>query len=137
MRKLAERAIAIEMKEGRSSGATFPAGFPVGEKLRLHLAALTGVGGFRTLTMRALVLAQSEVSWLSAMHVDADGSLGGPAELDTKIDPEQILEGRVVVLAHLLGLLVAFIGEDLTMRLTVEVWPKLSFGGLDSGRRQR
>jgi hypothetical protein len=34
----------------------------------------------------------------------------------------------------LLGLLVAFIGEDLTLRLVREVWPKLSLNNLDFGK---
>ena len=39
--------------------------------------------------------------------------------------PKDLTNGRVVLLAHLLGLLVAFIGEDLTQRLLREAWPKL------------
>jgi hypothetical protein len=47
---------------------------------------------------------------------------------------DDIFEGRVVLLAQLLGLLVAFIGEDLTLRLVREVWPKLSLNNLDFGK---
>jgi len=43
-------------------------------------------------------------------------------------------EGRVVLLAQLLGLLVAFIGEDLTLRLVREVWPKLSINDVNFGK---
>jgi hypothetical protein len=34
-------------------------------------------------------------------------------------------EGSVVLVAQLLALLVAFIGENLTLRMVREVWPKL------------
>jgi hypothetical protein len=40
-------------------------------------------------------------------------------------------EGRVVLLAQLLGLLVAFIGESLTLRLVLEVWPKVPLEDLE------
>jgi predicted transglutaminase-like cysteine proteinase len=43
------------------------------------------------------------------------------------------LLSRALLLAQLLGLLVAFIGEDLTLRLVREVWPKLSLNDLDLG----
>ena len=42
-------------------------------------------------------------------------------------------EGGVVLIAQLLGLLVAFIGESLTVRLAREAWPKLPLNGLESG----
>ena len=40
----------------------------------------------------------------------------------------------MVLVAQLLGLLVAFIGETLTLRLVREVWPKLPLNDLDFGR---
>jgi hypothetical protein len=48
-----------------------------------------------------------------------------------ELDPQEIFEGCVVLLAQLLGLLVAFIGEHLTLRLVREVWSKLSLNNLD------
>ena len=40
-------------------------------------------------------------------------------------------QGRVVLIAQLLGLLVTFIGEKLTVRMVREIWPKVSLKGLD------
>jgi hypothetical protein len=37
------------------------------------------------------------------------------------------------MLAQLLGLLVAFVGESLTVRLVREVWPKVRLDDLDFG----
>jgi hypothetical protein len=37
-----------------------------------------------------------------------------------------VILGSEVLLAHLIGLLVAFIGEILTLRLIHELWPDLS-----------
>lgn len=107
--------------------------FPVGEKLRPQLATLMGNGGFRALVARALSLSCAEVPWLVAVHVKADGSLVRSSERGAQIDPKDLFEGRVVLLAQLLGLLVAFIGENLTLRLLRDVWPKLSLSDADLG----
>jgi hypothetical protein len=125
MRDLAERLVAYETKANKSSKTKTLAAFLVGEKLRPDLAALMGSVGFRALLSRALALANAEVPWLRAVHVKADGSFEGLAELEAQVDPEEIFEGGIVLLAQLLGLLVAFIGEDLTLRLVREVWSKL------------
>ena len=130
MRNLAERLIAHETRENKSSGTKSPAVFPVPERLRSPLAALVGNTGFSALLSRALVLASPEVPWLLALHVKADGSLEGPADLEAQVAPGKIVEGRVALLARLLGLLVALIGENLTMQLIREAWPTLSIKDL-------
>jgi len=134
MRDLAERLIAFETRDNKSSETKTPAACLVGEKLRPHLATLMGNVGFRALLSRALALANAEVPWLRAVHVKADGSFEGLDELGAQVDPDEIFEGCVVLLAQLLGLLVAFIGEDLTLRLGREVWPKVSLDDLDFGK---
>ena len=134
MRNFAERLIAYESRGNRSAKPKTSAAFLVGEKLRPQFATLMGNVGFNALLSRALALAKAEVPWLRAMHVKADGSLGFLDELDAQVDPEKIFEGRVVLLAQLLALLVAFIGEDLTLRLMREVWPKLSLNDFDFGK---
>jgi hypothetical protein len=126
--KFAERLIACEATGKTAPKATASAAFPIPEKLRQHLAMLTGKGGFRALLSRALVLASQEVSWLRALRVEEEGALGGLEDLPSPPAPGELFEARVVLLAHLLGLLVAFIGENLTLRLMREVWPE---GSLD------
>jgi hypothetical protein len=134
MRDLAERLIAHETRGNESSEIKNPAAFLVGEKLRLHLVTLMGNGGFSGLLSRAVALASTEVPWLHAVHVKADASFEGLDELGAQLDPDKIFEGRVVVLAQLLGLLVAFIGKDLTLRVVREVWPKLSLNDFGFGK---
>src|ERR1022692_3070860 len=107
MRDLAERLIAYETKGNKSSGTKTAGLFLVGEKLRLHLTALMGNVGYRALLSRALALANAEVPWLHAVHIKADGSFEGLDELGAQVDPDEIFKGRVVLLAQLLGLLVA------------------------------
>ena len=94
-----------------------------------------GNGGFHALLSRALALASAEVPWLRAVHVKADGSLEGLDELaSASWTRMRLSRAGVVLLAQLLGLLVAFIGENLTLRLVREVWPKLPLNDLDFGK---
>jgi hypothetical protein len=125
MRNFAERLIAYEARGNSSPEAKKTVPFLVCEKLRAPLAALMGSGGFRGLLSRALALANAEVKWLRVVHVKADGSLEGLDQLGTQLDADEVFEGGVVLLTRLLELLVAFIGEGLTLRLVTEVWPKL------------
>ena len=131
MRVFAERLIAFETTVNNSSKTKTPAAFIVDEKLRPHLTTVMGNVGFRALLSRALALANAEVPWLRAVHVKADGSLEGLGDLEAQVKPEEIAEGKIVLLAQLLGLLVAFIGENLTLWLVREAWPELSLNGLD------
>lgn len=133
MRDFAKRLIAYETRGNKSSGTKTPAAFPVCEKLRPHLATLMGNTGFRALLSRALARAEADVPSLRAMQVKADGSLAALDKLEMKADPEELAKGGVILVTQLLGLLVAFIGEDLTLRLVREVWPKLSLIDLDFG----
>ena len=133
MRSFAKRLIDFEALSNTSPAAQTAAAFPVTDKLRPLLATLMGNGGVRALLSRALVLATTEVSWLRAVQVNADGGLEGFELLDSQIDPSEFVEGRVVLLAQLLGLLVALIGPKLTSRLSGEIWPQISLNEQDSG----
>jgi hypothetical protein len=125
LRDFAERLIAYEAREDKSAATKTPAAFPAPEKLRPHLAVLMGTFGFRALLARALALASAEVPWLRTVEVKTDGALPRLDELATPVAPRELAEGRVELLTQLLGLLVAFIGENLTRRLVQEAWPKL------------
>ena len=137
MRDFAERLIAYETRGNKSSETKPPAAFLIDEKLRPHLATLMGKVGFRALLSRALALSNAEVPWLRAVHVNTDGSFQGLDVLGAQVDPDGIFEGCVVLLAQLLELLVAFIGELLTLRLVRDVWPKLPLNDLDFGKEEK
>ena len=137
MRVFARRLIDFETKENRSAGIKTPAAMHVSEKLRPHLAALMGKAGFRALLSRALALAHAEVRWLRTVHIKADGGLEGLEGLHAQLQPAEFFEGGVVLLAQLLGLLVAFIGEDLTLRLVGEIWPKVLLNDLDGVKNEK
>lgn len=131
MRSFAKRLIGHEAGGNKSAPPHPPAGFQSCEMLRLHLTTLMGSAGFRTLLLRSLALALREVPWLRAVRVKADGALEGLEELQAKLDRDTFLEGGVVLLAHLLGLLIAFIGGNLTVRVVREVWPKIPLNDLE------
>ena len=131
MRDLAELLIAYETSGKKSSATKIAAVFPVIARLRPHLASLMGNTGFLALLLRAQARAERDVPSLRAVQVKADGSLEGLDELEAQVGRDKFFEGRVVLLAQLLGLLVAFIGEHLTLRLVGEIWPKLQLNDLD------
>ena len=77
LRTLARRLLTLEAAAEPTREATGSAAFAVCERLRQQLSTLAGVAGFRALLIRSLALAGDEVDWLKAVHVNADGSLGG------------------------------------------------------------
>jgi hypothetical protein len=130
MRHFAKRIIVYEAKADKSTHARTSTSFPVPEKLRPHMEQLMGDGGFRALLSRSLVLASAEVPWLRAVRVNSVGALEGWEELSASPRLDELLEAQVVLLAQLLGLLAAFIGENLTLGLVQRVWPKVPLDGL-------
>jgi hypothetical protein len=99
--------------------------YPVTERMRPQLARLMGSDWVRILLTRALALATIETPWLSQAEVSPRGDLEGLRHISREMDPDDFLEGRVVLLAQLLGLLVTFIGPSLTWGLVDEIWPDI------------
>jgi len=125
LKQFARRLLDYEAASGKPADAQETPAFRVCGKLRGPLGKLMGVGGFRSLLSRALVLAGAEVPWLRALQIHADGSLEGLNELEVKLNSSAITEGEVVLVAQLLGLLMTFIGAGLTESLLHDVWPEL------------
>jgi hypothetical protein len=133
MRSIAERIIDYETPEENSADAATAANFQVTNRLRPHLATLMGIGGFRALLARALKLAGAEVPWLRGVKLNADGTFEGLAAPYARLTAAEFRQGRIILLAQLLGLLVAFIGPGLTSRLLSEIWPQLAADKVDFG----
>jgi hypothetical protein len=131
----ARRLLALEDVARKNAGIKpkAPAAFAVCEKLRRTLSRFAGIAGFRSLLSRALTLANDEVPWLRAVHVNEGGSLNGLDEIEFQLSQEDTAQGEAVLIAHLIGLLVTFIGESLTARLIREAWPELGESDLDFG----
>lgn len=105
------------------------------ERLRPELASLVGDTGVQALFMRSLALAGAQVAWLRALSVGTDGRLQGFEGSEVPLEPDQVSAGGVVLLAELLGLLAAFIGEPLTLRIVQEKWPRVALKDLDRNKR--
>jgi hypothetical protein len=114
-RVFAKRLVAFEAAREQTSGDDADATCHVCEKLRHPLVTLTGTAGFVSLLSRALTLAKRDAPALHAVQVRPDGSMEGLQGEATMAHP--------LLVAHLLGLLITFIGEDLTMRLVHDIWP--------------
>jgi hypothetical protein len=134
-RHLAQRLLTYEAVAGKNSEPAESAAFRVCAKLRRPLITLAGVAGFRSLLSRALTLARAEAPSLSAVQVAADGSLEGQDEFASQSNQEQARDGGVILIAQLIGLLLTFIGEGLTLRLVQDVWPEVAFDAAFPKRR--
>lgn len=103
--------------------------------MRAPLAQVVGREGFRALLARAVALAKGELPPLRGVQVDAGGSLTGLETLsgDGVADGEA---GCVAVLAHLLGLLAAFVGAGITRQLVSGAWPGIPIENSDFGAEE-
>ena len=128
---LARRLLAFEAAHDNSSEARVDVAVQVIEELRLRLIRLAGVDGFRSLLSRALTLAKAEVPSLNMVHVRADGSVEGFDGIEQSREAGAAGRAGIVLVAHLLQLLVTFIGEPLTLRLVRDVWPDASMDRAD------
>jgi len=130
MRHFAKLLIVCERNGTKSAKTRTQNPFGDCEKLRTSLSTLMGNGGFQALLSHAHNLAGTEVAWLRTLQLKADGTLEGLEEIQTQLNPDELFEGRIVLLARMLGLLVAFIGERLTMGLVQGAWPKAPLNDL-------
>ncbi len=125
MQNLTRRILAVEAALATAAGTQVNLAVRVCEKLQVPLSRFTGPAGFVSLLSRALVLAKAEVPALRVVQVRPDGTLAGFDEI--KPDPNAgehdagaLEQGRVALVAYLLGLLATFVGESLTQRLACD-----------------
>ncbi len=133
MRDLAQRLLSYEANAGSASEPVESTTLRVYQKLRQSLGELAGSAGFHALASRALALARSEVPSLSAAQVGADGNLEGM----TKVEKDWGHEGGVILISSLLGMLLIFLGEALTLSLLRDAWPGAAFDDRNSGNGRK
>ena len=121
IRAWAQRLLASEAASKSASDTDRLDLLRVSEKLRIALTQFVGPDGFTALMRRALALGRTEVPSLQTVRVTPEGRLEGIEEhfADVKNDSE----AAIAITAHLLALLVTFIGEPLALRLMRDVWP--------------
>jgi len=133
-RALARRVLLHEAGGHPEPAALAEAADRADARLRGRLGDLVGATGYTTLVARAVRLARVEVPALERVTVDvreaagAEGGLRGVREfaLASDGDPAVVEDGLTAILAHVVGLLVIFIGEGLAVRLIGETWPELT-----------
>lgn len=120
LRDLAIRLIAEEREED-----TLLAAFSACQRLGRLLTKVVGAPGFHALLSRAVALTQKEAPALKDIRVLPDSTLSGLQLAADPAEKEELTKGATVLLAQLLGLLHAFIGEPLTTQLVKEAWPEV------------
>jgi hypothetical protein len=93
-------------------------------QLRTRLRPLFGAPATSALFARALHLATAEFPWLAEAVPDGGEQCALEALDGASVTraPHSIEEGLAAVLAHDIGLLATFIGEDFVMPLVQEAW---------------
>ena len=116
-RDLARILVASEANASTTSLHPEPATVRVYERLRRQLASPVGIDGFHALASRALALAKSQSPRLSAVQITANGGLRGLDEVESQTNADEDGETGIILIAHLLGLFLTFLGEATTLRL--------------------
>jgi hypothetical protein len=117
--------LTIEAQSQRANDAREHEAVRVCAKLKLSLTRFAGADGFASLLRRSLALARADVPSLSQITLNPDCSVEGLETLAAR-DPQSGVEAGAAIIGHMLGLLVTFIGEPLTLRLVRESWPDAS-----------
>ena len=100
------------------------------DRLRAQLHPVFGPTAIAALFVRALHVATAEFPWLADV-VAKDGercSLEGLERITPEIELDAIHAGLAAVLAHEIGLLSTFIGDDFVMPLVQAAWGTTSIG---------
>jgi hypothetical protein len=151
-RDLAQRLLTYEANGGKTSEPVESTILRVYEKLRQSLGEFAGTAAFHSLASRALAMARSEMPGLRAVQVSANGALEGLgqglgrglSEFGPQIDLEKDGAGEhrvgdegIAVIARLLGLLLIFLGEPITLRLLRNAWPGAAFDDRSSEKGRK
>ena len=127
IRDLARRLLAVEAASQSAANSHAHEAVRVCEKLRVSLIRFAGADGFTALLRRALALARAEVPSAARRHPTARWLIWKDLKSSPPTGRTSAIDAAVAITAHLLGLLVTFIGEPLTLRLVREAWPDASW----------
>jgi hypothetical protein len=97
------------------------------QKLSRPLSRLASEGGGQAILSRALHIARRDFPFLEGVRagIPPESSFEGLGERIHTIEADEARQGLLAVLKILLDLLAGFIGDDLTLRLLLEVWSDL------------
>jgi hypothetical protein len=128
MEHLAIRLLGLELPGAESTNAETDHLLQAFARIRAPLVKLAGSAGFNMLLARAVALAAKRDASLVHLRVEIDGSLSGLDEVRLALNGNHSKQhardhGGTIILAELLGLLISFVGESLTLTLVREAWP--------------
>jgi hypothetical protein len=105
------------------------------QRLRTRLQPLFGTTAVGALFVRSVHVAAGEYPWLGEIAPKGQDScsVDRNATLE-RIDVNTLYEGLATVLAHNIGLLSAFVGEDLVLPLVQQAWG-VGGGSVSEGER--
>lgn len=126
--KLVSQLLEIEDASAGSSCSDLDRAVKVCERLRVPITKLTGPVGFSSLLSRAVAIARRQAPSLLGLRVDAGGLLVSQNEIHTyaPLPVRDARGGSELLIGELIGLLITFIGEPLTLSLVREAWPDVS-----------
>lgn len=124
--EFARRLVALEAPVHAAEPGDGPALRAV-NKLCAPLSRLAGTEGFKALVLRALVLAKAHAPTLNDLSVLPDGSIRAEYEYASNERSSAVEADREALLAHLLGLLIEFVGVALTLQLLRSAWPSATW----------
>jgi hypothetical protein len=124
LRRFVRHALVSAANHGAPSTVQLHAAFSVlCEQLWLRLFPLFGESAVKALFARAVHVAQAEFPWLRGVTLDQSRcALIGLDAVSENLAPQLVEEGLSAVLAHKLGLLSAFIGDDVVLPLVEQSW---------------
>ena len=138
VRVLARELLLQEAAHGRRPEELAEAAERTCLRLRRRLSVLIGQRGFAAMFDRALFLAAAEDPSLGEIGYDAREELGliGARAFARTREPGETEDGLVAIFSHFIGLLVAFLGEELAEHLVREAWRESAPGEPPSTARR-
>jgi hypothetical protein len=129
VRRALVAATATAARKPRQLAAAFD---DLCERLQHQLIPLFGTTAVNALFVRAVHVANTDFPWLGDLLRNGQKTCAaeGIASLD-QIDTDTLEEGLAAVLAHHIGLLNTFVGEDLVLPLVQQAW-----GMVDASRTE-
>jgi hypothetical protein len=124
---LARWALDRELDRHKSRESVVPAGQAACAALYRRLTPLVTSSGSQGFLTRSLHLAREQYPFLQGLRGGAspETCLEGLDEALRDVGSDDAYQALVLVLAHMIGLLATFIGDDLAMRILGEAWPNL------------
>jgi hypothetical protein len=93
------------------------------ERLRRQLQPLFGTTAANALFVRALHVATADFPWLRELvRNEQNPCVADRIASVEQLEIDRFEEGLAAVLAHKVGLLIAFVGEDLVLPLVQQAW---------------